>query len=513
MTILAAALLLAAPSLPVLTMALSEDDQVTSSAPAAAAREFSLAWPAGVHLNLESAPYEVVVRFDRPIGETVLRDFARNAGGDLADLRWNDNSLVMRAAAGRRIEAAVAGRQLTVRFLADQEAAPASSPSPVTAGGMLDDDAELTIARAEADAAAGFPEMARRRLAPLAEKYPQDKRIQRLMADSEIAEGSTLLGIARYRDIAADDPFARRAIAEAGGNVTAAATIRGGKVFSQAEGSINALVAIDRDISVGGGVRYMRTKADTVYGPTGFLSDVVSRSVIADLLATIQLARTTRLELQGSAQLDETILGGGARLFVGAPERQGRLVFAYRLPDVATPEQSTFGGHISRVGLGGTLRLTPELVVQADGSWNGYGLRGTGVRTRSIAVSAGADYLIRRGSPSLALSYRLDAEYVGRTQLRPGGLAFIPLSDRENHSFQLVAGKSWPKWQVTAAAGWTFDRLGNTDGPTANISATGRLSDGWRLQASGGVSSISRPGISGRQLYLRVALTRYLGRF
>jgi hypothetical protein len=71
---------------------------------------------------------------------------------------------------------------------------------------------------------------------------------------------------------------------------------------------------------------------------------------------------------------------------------------------------------------------------------------------------------------------------------------------------------SWTRWQLTGAAGWTFDRKGKTDGPTANVSGTGRLGAGWRLQASGGVSSISRPGISGRQLYLRVALTRYLGR-
>lgn len=206
-------------------------------------------------------------------------------------------------------------------------------------------------------------------------------------------------------------------------------------------------------------------------------------------------------------------MGGGARLYAGAPERQARLVLAYRLPDIATPEQSALGGHISRAGLGTSLRLTPELSVQADGSWNGYGLRGTGTRTRSIAVSAGLDYLIRRGSPSLLLSYRLDAEYVGRTRLRSNGLAFIPLSDRENHSFQLVAGKSWTDWQLTAGGGWTFDRPGNTNGPTANFSLTGRLNERWRLQTSGGVSSISRPGISGRQLYLRAALTRYLGRF
>lgn len=511
MTILAAALLIAPPALPVLSAAMLDDDQVTQPVSANEMREVSLLWPANVDLQLESSPYEVVVRFDRAIAESALQDFTKNAGADLADLRWNDNSLVMRAAPGRRIDAVGQGRKLTVRFVPENAgSAEASAPSPVAPS--TNEDVDVEIARAEADAAAGYPDTARRRLVVLAEKYPEDKRIQRLIADTEVAEGALVLGAARYREIAADDPFARQIIAEAGGNVTAAAILRGGKVFSQAEGSLNALVALNRTLSVGAGARYTRSKADSVFGPTGILTDVVSHTAIADLLATVQFGRTARLELQGSAQLDEKVMGAGARLFAGAPERQGRVVLAYRLPDVATPEQSTFGGHVSRAGIGGTIRLTPELVVQADGSWNGYGLRGTGVRTRSIAVSGGLDYLLRRASPSLAVAYRLDAEYVDRTRVRPNGLAFIPLADRENHSFQLVAGKSWTKWQLSGAAGWTFDRIGNTDGPTANISATGRLNDGWRLQASGGVSSISRPGISGRQLYLRVALTRYLGR-
>ena len=506
-----AALLLSAPSLPILGMAMLSDDQVTMPAPTPEVRQVSLTWGGPVHLELERNPYEVVVRFDRPIGESALKDFAKDAGADLRGLRWNDNSLVVQAASGRRIEAVAEGRKLIVRFLPDGTAIAAAAP-PSLSPPAPDPEIELAIARAEADAAAGFPEMARRRLQPLAERYPADKRIQRLMADAEVAEGALLLGAARYREIAADDPFARQAIAEAGGNLTAGVTLRGGKVFWQAEGGINALVPVGPHLSAGAGFRHTRSKADTVYGPTGIQTDVVSHTSIVDLLATVQLARTIRLELQGSAQLDEKLFGAGARLFAGAPERQGRLLLAYRLPDVATPEQSTFGGYVSRAGFGGTLRLTPELSVQADGSWNGYGLRGTGIRTRSASVSAGIDYLLRRRSPSLAVSYRLDAEYVDRVRLRPIGLAYIPLSDRENHSFQLVAGKSWTNWQLTGAAGWTFDRLGNTDGPTANISGTGRLSNGWRLQASGGVSSISRPGISGRQLYLRVALTRYLGR-
>ncbi|WP_313806474.1 hypothetical protein [Sphingobium sp.] len=505
MTPFAAALLLAGPP-PLMIAALPPDAGVM----AADIGTVDLQWGGTVHLQLDNSGYELVVRFDRPIADEALKDFAKAAGPDLADLRWNDDSLVLRAAAGRRLEVTADARSLHVRFVPDPE--PSSAPAMAAPPPTTDMDAELTIARAQADAAAGYPDLARRRLVPLAAAHPEDRRIQRLLGDMEIAEGALALGASRYRDLAADDPFARQAIAESGGSVAAAVTARGGKVFWQAEAGLNAMVPFNPRFSAGAGVRWFRSEADTVYGPGGIISNRTSRSAIGDLFATVNLGPVSRIELQGSAQLDEKVVGAGLRLFAGPPERQGRLVLAYRLPDLATPEQSTFGGHISRAGIGGTIRLTPELSVQADGAWNGYGLSGTGAVTRSFTAAGGADYLLRRGSPSLAISYRLDAEYVDRTRIRPNGLAYIPLSDRENHSFQLVSGMSWTRWQLTGAAGWTFDRKGKTNGPTANVSATGRLSDGWRLQASGGVSSISRPGISGRQLYLRVALTRYLGR-
>ena len=504
MTPFAAALLLMGPP-PLMVAALPTDTGVTANVKAV-----DLQWSGDVNLSLENDGYELVVRFDRPIADAAIKEFAAAAGPDVADLRWNDDSLVLRATTGRKLEAVADKRILHVRFLPDADPAPAlagGSGSPAT-----DMDVELAIARAQADAAAGYPDLARRRLTPLAASHPGDKRIQRLLGDMEVAEGAVALGAARYRNLAQDDPFARQALAESGGNITAALTMRGGKVFSQTEAGLNAMVPFNTRLSMGAGIRWFRSKADIVYGPNGILADRTSRSTIGDLFASFNLGAVTRIELQGSAQLDEKVAGAGLRLFAGPAERQGRLVLAYHLPDLATPEQSTFGGHINRVGLGGTIRLTPELVAQADGGWNGYGLAGTGVRTRSFTVAGGLDYLLRRGSPSLALSYRLVADYVGHRSQQPNGLAYIPLSDRENHSFQLLSGMSWTRWQLSGAAGWTFDRKGKTDGPTANMSVTGRLSDGWRLQASGGVSSISRPGISGRQLYLRVALTRYLGR-
>ncbi|KEY98416.1 hypothetical protein AI27_11900, partial [Sphingomonas sp. BHC-A] len=173
MTPLAALLLMGPP--PLMVAALPPDTDVTASD----ARTVDLQWSGDVHIELEDSGHELVVRFDRPIADAALKDFAAAAGPDLADLRWNDDSLVLRAAAGRKLEAVADKRVLHVRFLPDGEA----TPAPAIAGEpqRADLDVELAIARAQADAAAGYPGLARRRLAPLAAAYPGDRRIQRLL--------------------------------------------------------------------------------------------------------------------------------------------------------------------------------------------------------------------------------------------------------------------------------------------------------------------------------------------
>jgi len=129
-TPLVAALLLPAPPLPLLVAALPPDTGVSASAEV---RTVDLQWSGDVHLQLENNGYELVVRFDRPIADERLKDFASMAGDDLADLRWNDNSLLLRAAAGRRLEAVAEARKLRVRFVPESQspAAPTvASPSP-----------------------------------------------------------------------------------------------------------------------------------------------------------------------------------------------------------------------------------------------------------------------------------------------------------------------------------------------------------------------------------------------
>jgi hypothetical protein len=509
--------LLAATSL--LIIALSSAEAAAQQAatkdrsePRSAHRVAELTWHGDVEITLENAPYEIVVRFNRPIDDAAIQNFAKQIGEDAGDLRWNDSSIVLRPAVGRRVEALVEGRTLRVEFFKDEASAGnATDASLANVTPTEDLEIDLAIAKAQADAAAGYPRRAQRQLVTLAQNKPEDKRIERLLGDAEAADGAVASAARRYRALGATDETAQNIIAEAAGNVSAGLTIRDGKTFSQTEYEAGASIPAGQHLFIGGRLHRFSSRADSVAGPLGFLSNVKARSTIGDLLASIRINPSVRLELKGSNDFGANIAGAGAQAFWGSPEQQLRMTLAYRLPDLSTPEQSVFGGHISRVGIGGSVRLSSSVFVQAEAARNGYGLAGGGARTKTVTTNAGVNFILRRPSPSLSVNYRFDAEYADRTKLRSNGLAFIPLSDREDHTLQVVSSFSLSKLQITGAAGWTANRIGGADGPSVNFSAAARLGRSWRLESSGGVSSISRPGVSGRFTYFRVLLTRFFG--
>lgn len=62
--------------------------------------ESRLAWPDDAVVRIEDRDGELVARFDRPIAPARLAAFREAAGDAIGDLRWNDDSLVLRPAAG-----------------------------------------------------------------------------------------------------------------------------------------------------------------------------------------------------------------------------------------------------------------------------------------------------------------------------------------------------------------------------------------------------------------------------
>ncbi|KQM65516.1 hypothetical protein ASE75_04435 [Sphingomonas sp. Leaf17] len=472
------------------------DERVTAPVP-------RLAWPDAAQVRVEDAGDELIVRFDQPIAPDRIAAFRDIAGAAIGDLRWNDDSLVLRAAPGWTMRWAQAGSVVTLAFVA-----PPAPPAPAAA--TTDDGTDRTaidstLALVEADAAAGYTGQARRRVTALAARYPDDRQVARMVADVRAIDGDVRGAAVGYRALGANDRAARRVIAAAPGIASIGVVARDGSDMAQVEGGVRIDAAVGDRFAVGGGLRQIASRIDTPGGTARPSTTVVDGALAATLTTTV------RLQLLASSSLDDGVTGGGARLTAGSSDAQVRAVLLRHMPDYPTPAQALAGGYVSRAGFGGTYRLTPGLVGQADVGLNRYGLAGRRGASDTVVVSGGLDYLIRRQFPALGLSYRFEAEYIRQLQLAANGEAVVPLVDRENHTVQGLVSGAVGDLQITGQAGWTVDRFGG-DGPTASLGLAAPIGVLWRVEGSGGVTSISRPGFTGRQLFARAQVSRSLGR-
>jgi hypothetical protein len=459
-----------------------------------AAPEPVLRWPDAASVRVTESDGELVARFDRPLSAERIAAFRKAAGDAIGDLRWNDDSLVLRAAPGWSMTWRQTRSVVALAFV---------PPSDDTIGAQPTADIapDTALAAIEADVAAGYPGQARRAATRLAKRYPDDRRVARLLADTRMADGDVRGAARDYRALAADDLTARRAIAAEPGTASIGVTARDGSDLSQAEFAARIDAAVGDDLVAGAGLRHVLSRVE---GGARTGDTVVDASLLAALTDSV------RVQLLASAALDDAVTGGGAKVVAGSADAQVRMTLTRHMPDYSTPAQVIGGGYLSRALIGTTYRLTPGLVAQADFGANRYGLAGMTGASDTIVANAGLDYLIRRQFPALGLTYRFEAEYVERMRIGVNGLAVVPLASRENHTVQGLISGNVGVVQMTGLAGWTVDRFGG-DGPTASVGVAAPIAVAWRVEGSGGITSIARPGFSGRQLFARAQVTRSLG--
>ena len=453
-----------------------------------------LRWPAGTNVSVSERGGELVVRYDRPLSSAAIESLRTSAPAAIADLRWNDDSLVLRATPGWRIGWQREDAGVALTFLRDDEItviAPAAPQENVAI--------DLALTGVEADAAAGYPGQARRAAQALARRYPDDPRVLRKLADASAGDGDVRGAAQLYDRLEADDVAARRARAFAPGAASVSALARDGGDLSQVELTARADVALDDRFTVGAAVRRIESGVDTVAGKLSAGSTVVEGTVGA------RLSDDVRATLVAASALDTGVTGGGLRFVAGSSELQLRGGLLYRMPDYSTGPQVLGDGYLTRGTIGLGYRVTPGLYAQLDAGWNRYGVADVAATSDTITLAGGLDYLIRRGTPSFTIGYRLDAEYVQANRS-----PLLILADRENHTLQGVASGAVGALQLTGQLGYTVDRFGG-DGPLAAVGLSAPIGDGWRIDGGGGLTSVSRPGFDGRQLFGRAQITRGLG--
>ncbi|KQN90380.1 hypothetical protein ASE90_17540 [Sphingomonas sp. Leaf67] len=446
-----------------------------------------LVWPVGTTLSVEGDGGEIVVRADRPIDDRAINRFRDAAGDAIGDLRWNDDSLVLRPAAGRTLRWRHSDNRMTIGFTPGDDA-------PVAAVAQDASDLDPQLLTIEADVAAGYPGEGRRRAETLATQHPADRRVIRILADARSADGDAAGATRLYRRLGATDRTARRAAAFAPGAASASVTLRDGSDLSQIESAARVDVALTDRTTIGGGVRHI---ASTI-------GDDHRGSTVAEAGATVRVGDEARMQAVLAGALDSGVTGGGVRYAAGSAEGQWRAGLTLHQPDYSTREQAIDDGWLSRVSAGATYRIAPGLVGQVDVGGNRYGIAGEGGAVDTITLAGGLDYIRRRGGFAFGLTYRMEAEYVQRLR---GGIDF---ATRENHTVQGLVSGAIGEVQLTGLAGWTVDRFGG-DGPNASLGLALPIGTAWRVEGSGGISSVTRPGFAGQQMFARAGVTRGLG--
>lgn len=452
----------------------------------------SMAWPRGTHLEFAQRGREVVIQADRDIEPARLEAFSRQFEHGLADMRWNDRSILLRASEGFELKPTLQGTTLDVTLVKVSSAIP-----PVTQQERRTLEGDLIRVRVEL--ASGHALSASRKAQELLREYPNEAQIQRLVGDCEAALRRYQRAKQYYLAVSADDLPARRAMALAGGSLTASVNTRGTHAFRQHELAIRAQAPTSEDISVRAGLVATNSSAASQKAQVS--------ATMFEAGASATISRDLQLEVAATTWLDEGVTGATVRLTYGSFQDNYYLQASYNNPSISLPLQAFQRGSISLWGFGGAQRLSSRTRIFANITRRNY-LINNRLTDKTVALDGGVDFLLTR-RPAITLAYHLDAEYA--LEQRNAVPGWDPLDSRENHTGLISLSFPTGTISMTAVAGWTKDRFGG-DGPNASFAISSPLGVHWQLDLNAGLSSISRPGFPGTQRYGRIEVTRALGR-
>lgn len=448
-------------------------------------------WPRGTHLELAQLGREVVVRADRDFDSARLEAFSRQFEQGLADMRWNDRSILLRASEGFELRPKLRGTTLDVTLV---KVTPPPTPTPHQEPTPREGD----IIQVRVELATGFTLSASKRAQALLLAYPNNLQIKRLVGDCEATLRRYQQAKRYYLAVDADDLPAKRVMALAGGTIAASASARDTSDFHQREVAVRGQMPATEGISVRGGLTATTSRAAS--------QKTSATAMLLEAGASATISGELQLDVAATTWLDEGVTGASLRLSYGSVQDNYYLQASYKSPSVALPIQAFHRGSLSLFGVGAAQRLSPRARVFVDVAKRAYQINHQ-MMDSTLALNGGFDLLLRR-QPGITLAYRLDAEYA--LEERQAAPDWERLGSRENHTGLISISFPIGTLAMTAAAGWTKDRFGG-DGPNTSFAISSPLGVLWQLDLNAGLSSISRPGYSGTQRYGRIEITRALG--
>ena len=228
-----------------------------------------------------------------------------------------------------------------------------------------------------------------------------------------------------------------------------------------------------------------------------------------------ELGRDSELKLQALGGND--LIGGGLKLYSGAPDSFAFVNVNYHQPYVDTPTAVNFRADTDNATIGYTQQLVPGVWASLAGHYTRYGVHGDA----HIARTAGWDASLRWDMPVwngllAGISYDGHGEYVTNNDIRAGATPtpFVPLGirDMENHAVALnLSGFLADGFWFAGYAGWVVDRYAS-NGLLAGLDLHYMPQPGMDLALGIRQSAVSyTQGERGKQLSAGLNLTLGMG--
>jgi hypothetical protein len=228
-----------------------------------------------------------------------------------------------------------------------------------------------------------------------------------------------------------------------------------------------------------------------------------------------ELGSDSELKLQALGGND--VIGGGLKLYSGAPDSFAFVNVNYHQPYVDTPTAVNFRADTDNATIGYTQRLLSGAWGSLAGHYTRYGVHGDA----DVARTAGWDASLRWDMPVwngllAGISYDGHGEYVTNNDIRTGAVPtpFVPLGirDMENHAVAFnLSGFLADGFWFAGYAGWVVDRYAS-NGLLAGLDLHYMPQPGMDLALGIRQSAVSyTQGERGNQLSAGLNLTVGLG--
>jgi hypothetical protein len=431
--------------------------------------EFILAWPQPVEVEAQSDSRELLLRFSQPLGDVPAATLVADLPDLLEDVRYGFDSLLIRSTREVTFEVVRGDRGVVVRMT------PVSPVPPIAEDDAANEAFRLDLLRALALLQDGEANEARRLLAELHEKRPQD-----VDAIANLALAETQLGRWRRALELYDEGLALRPNDPGLADARAQLLRQNGtyarlqptyidyhnsdrEVFTTASGK----VVLPEGWAALGVFDSVYLNADNVRRVNGRSEDFEGARVRAELGAAYDwddgASSTARLLVNPDS------FGGALSHSFGPLPARTSLKIAYHQAEWRYLEGVVNQGTRDYVGAEHQHVFSRTVQGGINASLNRYNVRDEDDVARSVAAGGFLRYALLTDQPLLTISYYLDSEYADRDKLsQPDGNKYspLPIQSRAVNSIELAASsRVLDDLNCVGGVGYSVDAVDAEHGP------------------------------------------------